>query len=65
LIVAADHDIVDELAREDHEDALVERQDWVLASLEVVDDIVAPDPHIQEISHGLGLLQSLDMAVME
>jgi hypothetical protein len=65
LIVAADHDIVDVLAGEDHENALVEREDRVLASLEVVDDIVAPDSHIQEISHGLGLLQSLDMAVME
>lgn len=65
LIVASDHHIVDVLAGEDHENALVEREDWILASLEEVHNIISPDSNIEEISLGLGLLQSLDMAVMK
>ena len=56
LIVASDHNIVDILACENHEDALMERQDRVLASLEIVHDIVAPHSYIEEVSHGLRLL---------
>jgi hypothetical protein len=64
-IVAADDHIIHVFAGEDHEDTLVQREDRVLAALEVVDNVVSPDTHIQEVSLGLGLLQSLDMAVMK
>ena len=65
MIVAPNHYIVDVFAGEDHENALVEREDWILASLEEVYNIISPDTNIEEISLGLGLLQSLDMAVMK
>ena len=65
LVVAPDDHIVYVLAGEDHENTLVERQDRVLTALEEVHDIVSPDSHVQEVSHGLGLLQSLDMAVVQ
>lgn len=43
----------------------MQRQDWVLASLKVVYDIISPDSHIKEISFSLGLLQGFDMTVMQ
>lgn len=65
LVVASDDHIIHILARENHKHTLMQRQDRVLASLEEVHDIISPDSHIQEISHSLGLLQSLDMTVMK
>jgi hypothetical protein len=65
LIVASDDHIVNILASKNHENTFVQRQDWVLASLEVVYDIISPDSHIKEISLSLGLLQGFDMTVMQ
>jgi hypothetical protein len=64
LVVAPDDHIIYILAGEDHQDALVQREDRIVASLKVVDDIVSPDANIEEVSLCLGLLEGLNMAIV-
>ena len=65
LIVAADNHIVNVFAGEDHEDTLVQRKDWVVATLEIVHDIISPNSYIEEVSHGFRLLEGLNMTVVK
>ena len=65
MVVAPDDHIIYILAGEDHQDALVQRENRIVASLKVVDDIVSPDANIEEVSLCLGLLEGLNMAIVQ
>ena len=43
----------------------MQREDRIVASLEIVDNIVSPDANIEEISLCLGLLEGLNVAIVQ
>jgi hypothetical protein len=65
LIVTSDHYIIYILAGKDHQDTLVQRENRIVASLKVVDDIVSPDANIEEVTLCFGLLEGLNVAIVQ